>query len=1106
MRHYFLLFLLVMGLGCGVFLAQRSLIVKSFASSSVDDTINKKEGIVVYSDLEEKTDWTLTCKTFTDGYPSITCPGGTSSQDTIDKKSGAFARVLNGTRKNQEVYSKTVLLNPNKTYKITVALKIKNRVVYNYLDIQNPPYPVVYTNAMAPSTKGIWGGTYTFTLNNGTTSPGANLLSNQFIDGTSRASSDIDWFVESSYFTTTTTPSDSAQQSRKLELTLNGFEGKFYIDHLTIEEVPSAISDDYFYSQKYLSNLVNGQSYPVQNYQGMSITRVTSNPMLVQTNAARFTITSNSIVQEKYLLETDSRGTHGVTRGVSTIKFPDGFLNGLTQTADKVLVRMQNNNILISVNSDSTVIAKLKKPAVISVEGNTTSLNPTYSAFQAGVIFVADDTKGVLFSPLRTSLDLMNLPHTVDKRSNKYLFDDALITTKNWTVLSPFNSSKWKVQYNFKSGEGFLTEVFPPKDENSLKKYQERAALIQVTTTNPNINQGVDYSYAFQKFKEHYNVGIIWSNEAIQNENNQNPPDTYCIHDGKPIGCAIARPLHSASPSTYNLTESPVNRSNVTGGPYTIQEQEALRNLVTQAHQHGVKLLLYLVPGNYYTANVDLFLANVSKLLDDYKLDGVYYDGQYREDALKNYELVIKTRRMLGNRFYLQHRSTTDSLITGSSDFSTPFETSWADLAWTGEGIKDVADNLWRINYCSKNVSNTPTQLFSEYRPVDWANMSDPKNYLTFTKSPFEQTDKQLNCGGSFRVNPYTELAGIGDKRRTEGSIYANANYFYNKWDTAGIPVTCGNGVKDPNESILNCSKDWAPPLSTRTPQHSVAQVITDGKPLYKLHFTFNGSLVTDDSGNKQNPSEMLGYGLNFRGLPSLQTSDTEKSYKFPGTVRGFIDGERGKILDMTNKSFSLFTRIKRNDSSTGSQVIFTLDTTKKISIGLKDNHLKVTYANDQSAAGTKTILDTNWHTLGFTYNYPDKKLTLYVDGQQDTVVTNIVMSPALTSPVTGTDYEKILSLNSSKQDEISDYVIGSLAPFDKDNQYNGFIDDLIVTDTILSAAQIQDYHATVGKSYTPSSTTQVIVTDGSQVDGLKLPTDATFVNNHTTQYFTLQK
>lgn len=39
----------------------------------------------------------------------------------------------------------------------------------------------------------------------------------------------------------------------------------------------------------------------------------------------------------------------------------------------------------------------------------------------------------------------------------------------------------------------------------------------------------------------------------------------------------------------------------------------------------------------------------------------------------------------------------------------------------TGEGVERTDDDIWRLNYCEQNVSNTPSTLLAELRPVDYS-------------------------------------------------------------------------------------------------------------------------------------------------------------------------------------------------------------------------------------------------------------------------------------------------------------------------------------------------------------------------------------------------
>ncbi len=110
------------------------------------------------------------------------------------------------------------------------------------------------------------------------------------------------------------------------------------------------------------------------------------------------------------------------------------------------------------------------------------------------------DLVGVTLIPLRTVNEINSMPFHFDSTKNKYSYVDqdfADLGLKFWDEDLPLNtSSPWNIVYNFRSGQGFMAQVFPPKDFNRKKYCNDRVKDLGTSffDTNPNAN----FTYLFQ--------------------------------------------------------------------------------------------------------------------------------------------------------------------------------------------------------------------------------------------------------------------------------------------------------------------------------------------------------------------------------------------------------------------------------------------------------------------------------------------------------------------------------------------------------------------------------------------------------------------------------
>jgi hypothetical protein len=106
-------------------------------------------------------------------------------------------------------------------------------------------------------------------------------------------------------------------------------------------------------------------------------------------------------------------------------------------------------------------------------------------------------------------------------------------------------------------------------------------------------------------------------------------------------------------------------------------------------------------------------------------------------------------------------------------------------------------------------------------------------------------------------------------------------------------------------------------------------------------------------------------------------------------------------------------------------------------------------YIPTQIISSASQIQDGQWHTVGITYEKP--VLKLYVDGVEEAESTVYV-----------------------KFNKSSEYAIGNLSRYNFSQDFEGYIDDLFVTDRTLTDTQVQQYHTDQLKTLTINGANEV--------------------------------
>ena len=149
--------------------------------------------------------------------------------------------------------------------------------------------------------------------------------------------------------------------------------------------------------------------------------------------------------------------------------------------------------------------------------------------------------------------------------------------------------------------------------------------------------------------------------------------------------------------------------------------------VVHLAHRLGYLVLPYSSPFYYTPAlapdgklrpdAVALYLQEAKWLLEEYNVDGLYWDGEFM-DVLKAWDCIRQMRQLLGSRRLYVHCTTNPLPLV---DLYCPFVNTWADYLLRGEGLRrDHVDPLYlRYVVSGYNISNAIGELCYENCRVD---------------------------------------------------------------------------------------------------------------------------------------------------------------------------------------------------------------------------------------------------------------------------------------------------------------------------------------------------------------------------------------------------
>jgi hypothetical protein len=1018
-------------------------------------------------DLEETLDWKTTCWTFTQTPLNISCNRDARLMDTKTKLTGQSSMRMTTLKTTTNKYTGAIsvtsdkpnTLRPHTRYKISVAMRIEDRKCYNYLDYD---YPRLWNETYNKNTHGLWCGKIAMNVLDDADKTNNLILTPPLTVAQAYLSSpNVEWFTQDAIIETGL---DTTKLS--FQIILDGFDGKFYIDSLTVKQIDSVF--DY-----------SAALTPVQNsFGGMKIKSTKINPIIVETNAARFIFSEKEIKVEKAGADP---ATPGGFSAVGKIAFTDTKIlaNPTLDTSISGVAQINADGAKMAIGADSTLTLELKTPTKVRVSGPKLA----YQVFEGGVIFATDYTKGFLFSPMRAKSRIKGMPYNYTDERN-VVYDNKRLAELGYNVgtieQGSYNTADYTVTYDFGKGDGFLAQAFPPKDFDAVKYCKERSEVTNPfqfsdllnfdnpSTMKPYARDAVKYEA--QRITERYSVPII--NQISYAKSDASPMMSYRN---------VSSPQWYVSESFARqypalVTPVPVWPFDV-AGPTDILSENLTRLYADTIHKMGFETIAYISPEFYHTNDIDKIVDNIASLRTRGNLDGIYLDGSVRYDPMRALELARKTRNELGlSGYILQHLSWINIFtLPQSNHFRVPYADVYADAIWAGEDIKLVDDDSWKFNYCGA-TSNTPTTLLSEARPVDYTKNKTYNQELTLNAQ--EQWEKSLACNGQFRT-ALQYPAYINDRVKGYYLPFDPAPY-WKELNEKCLPITCGDLVCDVGESIFSCQTDCAPASQRATVTQTAglyecsappSQWIVNGKPLYLMHFTFDGDIISDDADNNLNPWLL---GQKEITAPKAEKKDGRGTFYFDGTASvyrpfyGLLE-DRNAFTRGGSADYSVFAKVKRDDSAaTTPQVILNIANPTRFIFAIKNNKLEATV--EESAGNLKTFsstkpIDSNpnqpeWHTIGFTYSTSgEPTLTIYIDGQEDS--RHAVTPPGALA-------------------ENGVYVLGRRTPDSKNNGFRGWLDDLIVLRWAMPIEQVKEYANNANaKLHLTADVSCIVVEDG---------------------------
>ncbi|MCD6302737.1 MAG: hypothetical protein J7M15_04340 [Anaerolineae bacterium] len=251
-----------------------------------------------------------------------------------------------------------------------------------------------------------------------------------------------------------------------------------------------------------------------------------------------------------------------------------------------------------------------------------------------------------------------------------------------------YTTSQWKHSYRGERFSRMLVSVFPPRPFQLERSLSDRIA-----------HWGVNPPWTFG----HYPSDAMIAEAAPY-------ANILVLHDQIWHGQRTVRGL------PMDTTEDLLADAAYCSYDWVPVDESELRRVVRTAHAHGMRVLPYLSP-TFTMAPMDHLLDETERVLDEYRFDGVYYDG-LTFDLVQAYDLMRGARALLGDRILYLH---TTYEPFGSREVIAPFLDTYADFVLRGEHPSDFAEEAYiRYVLCSQSTSNAIAHVCHCYYPPEF--------------------------------------------------------------------------------------------------------------------------------------------------------------------------------------------------------------------------------------------------------------------------------------------------------------------------------------------------------------------------------------------------
>jgi hypothetical protein len=295
----------------------------------------------------------------------------------------------------------------------------------------------------------------------------------------------------------------------------------------------------------------------------------------------------------------------------------------------------------------------------------------------AGTLTLQGDSLAILKMKgnLKTSFKgFFNPAYHFEKEGKWILIDEdggfgVYPVAKKTTPAPVFSKLPWNIAYEFSGGDEAWLSVFPPRPYNWDRAFQaiehDGGYL-----TNEQIRDAAKYCKVLTLHAD------VWQDIPQDAKEKLSGIPRYAgyVHGPMPFAAAKHVPL----------------------------DMEGFIRVRDEAHKSGMKVVVYLSP--YYSTAPDIY-AEMRRVLNEYKLDGVYFDG-ISMDFRKSYAIARRAREILGDNRILYVHCSSDPLDDGR--IYCPFIDTYADYILRGEpgvwGLK--LDDFLRWTLSGYHISN----------------------------------------------------------------------------------------------------------------------------------------------------------------------------------------------------------------------------------------------------------------------------------------------------------------------------------------------------------------------------------------------------------------